>query len=92
MNYEYYGSYLWDRSFVECKRLNYFKYSLFLLGFQNNTTLMVIIASIVSCLSSSLPSIDFAFATSEEGENTGGGDDNGGDNGGGGGDEPNPEP
>jgi hypothetical protein len=62
------------------------------LDFQKNLVLSFVIAAIFGGLLSPLFSTDFAFATSEEGEDTGGGDDNGGDDGGGGGPEPEPEP
>jgi hypothetical protein len=61
------------------------------LDFHKNLAFSFIIAAIFSGLLNPLLTTDFAFATSEEGGDTGE-DDNGGDSGGGGGDEPDPEP
>jgi endonuclease YncB( thermonuclease family) len=59
------------------KRLNYFEYSLRLLGFQENIALLIVIAAIFSGLIIPIFNSDFASATPEEGGDTGGGDGDG---------------
>lgn len=89
-----YRSYLWDRSPLVIKSLNYLMYTGLTLSYHKNTAFFVIlIVGIFGSFLTPILSIDYASATSDEaaGDNGGGGDDGGGDNGGGG-DEPDPEP